>query len=224
MFSLLSLAQRLAHSGSYRRSSELGQMSKWEEVLGLRSCSSYVPSTFLNTSGRPGQGLGGREAHSGLGGCPASTRAVHAQPSWGHSAPSPHSHKAVPSPTPHFPAVETAWRLREPGSLQTRTWRGLELSPAGPPKQQQFQKNIYVCFIDCTKAFDCVHHSKLWKILKEMGIPDHFTCLLRNLYVAQEAAVRTGCGTTYWFQIGKGVCQGCILSSCSLNFYAEYIM
>ena len=135
MFSLLSLAQRLAHSGSYRRSSELGQMNKWEEVLGLRSCSSYVPSTFLNTSGRPGQGLGGREAHSGLGGCPASTRAVHAQPSWGHSAPSPHSHKAVPSPTPHFPAVETAWRLREPGSLQTRTWRGLELSPAGPPKQ-----------------------------------------------------------------------------------------
>ena len=91
-------------------------------------------------------------------------------------------------------------------------------------KAREFQKNIYFCFIDYAKAFDCVDHNKLWKILKEMGIPDHFTCLLRNLYVAQEAAVRTGCGTTYWFQIGKGVCQGCILSSCSLNFYAEYIM
>ena len=94
----------------------------------------------------------------------------------------------------------------------------------GSSKAREFQKNIYFCFIDYTKAFDCIDHNKLWKILKEMGIPDHFTCLLRNLYVAQEAAVRTGCGTTYWFQIGKGVCQGCILSSCSLNFYAEYIM
>ena len=74
------------------------------------------------------------------------------------------------------------------------------------------------------KAFDCVDHNKLWKILKEMGIPDHLTCLLRNLYAGQEATVRTGHGTTDWFQIGRGVCQGCILSPCLFNFYAEYIM
>ena len=83
---------------------------------------------------------------------------------------------------------------------------------------------IYFCFIDYAKAFDCVDHNKLWKILKEMGIPDHLTCLLRNLYVGQEATVRPGHGTTDWLQIGKGVCQGCILSSCLFNFYAEYIM
>ena len=86
------------------------------------------------------------------------------------------------------------------------------------------EKNIYFCFIDCAKAFDCVYHNKLWKILQEMGIPDHLTCLLRNLYAGQEATVRTGHGTTDLFQIGKGVCQGCILSTCLLNFYAEYIM
>ena len=91
-------------------------------------------------------------------------------------------------------------------------------------KVREFQKNIYFCFIDCAKAFDCVDHSKLWKILKEMGIPDQLTCLLRNLYAGQEATVRTGHGTTDWFQIGKGVFQGCILSSCLFNFYAEYIM
>ena len=91
-------------------------------------------------------------------------------------------------------------------------------------KARQFQKNIYFCFIDYAKAFDCVDHNKLWKILKEMGIPDHLSCLLRNLYAGQEATVRTGHGTTDWFQIGKGVCQGCILSPCLLNFYAEYIM
>ena len=91
-------------------------------------------------------------------------------------------------------------------------------------KAREFQKNIYSCFIDYTKAFDCVDHNKLWKILKEMGIPDHLTCLLRNLYAGQEAAVRTGHGTTDWFQIGKGVCQGCILSPCLFNFYAECIM
>ena len=79
-------------------------------------------------------------------------------------------------------------------------------------KARDFQKNIYFCFIDYTKAFDCVNHNKQWKILKEMGIPDHLTCLLRNLYAGQEATVRTGRGTTDWFQIGKGVCQGCILS------------
>ena len=89
---------------------------------------------------------------------------------------------------------------------------------------REFQKNIYFCFIDYAKAFDCVDHNKLWKILKEMGIPDLLTCLLRNLYAGQEATVRTGHGTTDWFQIGKGVRQGCILSPCLCNFYAEYIM
>ena len=91
-------------------------------------------------------------------------------------------------------------------------------------KQREFHKNIYFCFIDYAKAFDCVDHNKLWKILKEMGIPDHLTCLLRTLYAGQEATVRTGHGTTDWFQTGKGVCQGCILSPCLFNFYAEYIM
>ena len=87
-----------------------------------------------------------------------------------------------------------------------------------------FQKNIYFCFIDYAKAFDCVDHNQLWKILKQMGIPDHLTCLFRNLYAGQEATVRTGHGTTDWFQIGKGVFQGCILSPCLFNLYAEYIM
>ena len=91
-------------------------------------------------------------------------------------------------------------------------------------KAREFQKNIYFCFIDCPKAFDCVDHSKLWKILPEMGISDHLTCLLRNLYADQEATVRTGHGTTYWFQVWKGVRQGCILSPCLLNLHAEYIM
>ena len=91
-------------------------------------------------------------------------------------------------------------------------------------KTTKFQKNIYLCFIDYAKAFDCVDHNKLWKILKEMGIPDHLTCLLRNLYASQEATVRTGHGTTDWFQIGKGVHQGYILSPCLFNLYAEYIM
>ena len=91
-------------------------------------------------------------------------------------------------------------------------------------KTREFQKNIYFCFIDYAKAFDCVDHNKLWKILQEMGIPDHLTCLLRNLYAGQEATVRTRIGTTDWFQIGKGVCQGCILSPCLFNFHAGYIM
>ena len=91
-------------------------------------------------------------------------------------------------------------------------------------KAREFQKNIYFCFIDYAKAFDCVDHNKQWKILQEMGIPDHLTCLLRNLYAGQEATVRTGHGTTDWFQIGNGVCQGCILSPCLFNLYAEYIM
>ena len=91
-------------------------------------------------------------------------------------------------------------------------------------KAREFQKNIYFCFIDHAKDFDCGDHNKLWKILKEMGIPDHLTCLLRNLYAGQEATVRTGHGATDWFQLGKGVRQGCILSPCLFNFYAEYIM
>ena len=89
---------------------------------------------------------------------------------------------------------------------------------------REFQKNINFCFIDYAKAFDCVDHSKVWKIFQEMGILYHLTCILRNLYAGQEATVRTGHGTMDWFQIGKGVCQGCILSPCFFNFYAEYIM
>ena len=88
-------------------------------------------------------------------------------------------------------------------------------------KAREFQKNIYFCFIDYTKAFDCVDHNKPWKILKEMGLPDYLTFLLRNLYADQEATVRTGHGTTDWFQLGKGVRQGCMLSPCLFNFYAE---
>ena len=94
---------------------------------------------------------------------------------------------------------------------------------AGSEKAREFQKSIYFCFIDYAKPFDCVDHNKVWKILKEMGIPDHLTCLLRNLYAGQEATVRTGHGTD-WFQIGKGVRQGCILSPCLFNFYAEYVV
>ena len=91
-------------------------------------------------------------------------------------------------------------------------------------KAKEFQKNIYFCFIDYANAFDCVDDNKLWKILKEMGIPDHVTCLLKNLYAGHEAKVRTGHETTDWFQIGKGVHQGCILAPCLFNLYAEYIM
>ena len=91
-------------------------------------------------------------------------------------------------------------------------------------KAREYQKNIYFCFIDYAKAFDCVDHNKLWKILKEMGIPDHLICILRNLCAGQEATVRTEHGATDWFQIGKGVRQGYILSPCLINLYAEYIM
>jgi len=98
----------------------------------------------------------------------------------------------------------------------------LPTSTGSCKKQESSRKSIYFCFIDY--AFDCVAHNKLWKILKEMGIPDHLTCLLRNLYAGQEAAVRTGHGTTDWFQIGKAVRQGCILSPCLFNLYEEYIM
>ena len=91
-------------------------------------------------------------------------------------------------------------------------------------KAREFQKNVYFCFTDYAKAFDCVNHNKLWKILQEVGILDHLNCLLKNLYAGQEATVRTGHGTTDWFQIRKGVRQGCILSPCLFNLYAEYIM
>ena len=90
--------------------------------------------------------------------------------------------------------------------------------------QESSRKKIYFCFIDYAKAFDCVDYNKVWKILQEMGIPDHLTFCLRNLYAGQEATVRTGHGTTDWFQIGKGVCQGCILSPCLFNLHAEYLM
>ena len=90
-------------------------------------------------------------------------------------------------------------------------------------KLREFQKNIYLCFIDYSEAFTCVDHNKLWKILKEMGIPDHLTCLLLNLLSGQEATVRTRHGATVWFQNGKGVCQGCILSPCLFNLYSEYV-
>ena len=98
----------------------------------------------------------------------------------------------------------------------------LPTSTGSSKKQESSRKNIYFCFIDYAKAFDCVDHNKLWKTLKEMGIAEHLTCLLRNLYAGQEATVGTGHGTTDWFQIGKGVRQGCILSPCLLNLYAEY--
>ena len=91
-------------------------------------------------------------------------------------------------------------------------------------KAREFHKNIYFCFIDYAKAFDCVDHNKLWKILREMGLPDHLTCFLRNVYAGQEATVRIGQGTTDWFQIWKGVCQCCILPLCLFNLYVEYIM
>ena len=100
----------------------------------------------------------------------------------------------------------------------------LPTSAGSSEKGREFQKNIYCCFIDYAKAFDCVDHNKMWKILQEMGIPDHLTCLLRNLYAGQEATVRTGHGTTHWFQIGKGIRQGCILSPYLFNLCAEYIM
>ena len=109
-----------------------------------------------------------------------------------------------------------------------RKGRGTEIklptSAGSSKKEREFQKNIYFCFIDYAKTFDSVDQNNVWKILQEMRIPNHLTCLLRNLYTGQEATVRTGHGTTDWFQIGKGVRQGCILSSCLFNLYAGYIM
>ena len=95
----------------------------------------------------------------------------------------------------------------------------LPTSAGSLKKEESSRKKIYICFIDYAKAFDCVDHNKLWKILKDMGLPYHLTCLLRNLYASQEVTVRTGHGTTDWFQTGKGICQGCILSPCLFNLY-----
>ena len=100
----------------------------------------------------------------------------------------------------------------------------LPTSVGSSKKASKFQKNIYFCFVDYVKALDCVDHNKLWKILQDMGIPDHLTCLLRNLYTGQQATVRIRHGTTDWFQIGEGVCQDCVLSPCLFSLYAEYIM
>ena len=116
------------------------------------------------------------------------------------------------------PDVQAGFRIEEEPEIE------LAISVGSFKKQESSKENIYFCFIDYSKAFDCVDHNKLWKILKEMGIPDHLTCLLRNLYAGQEATVRTGHRTTDWFQIGKGVRQGCIWSPCLFNLYAEYIM
>ena len=117
-----------------------------------------------------------------------------------------------------FPDVQAGFRKGRRTRDQTANIRWII------KKAREFQKNIFFCFIDYAKAFDCVDHNKLWKILKEMAIPDHLTCLFRNLYAGQEATVRTGRGKTDWFQIGKGVHQSCILSPCLFNLYAEYIM
>ena len=129
-----------------------------------------------------------------------------------------------------FQARLQQYRICELPYVQTGFWKGratkdqISYNHWIIKKVREFQKNIYFCFIDYAKAFDCVDHNPLWKILKEMGIPDNLTCLLRNLYVGQESTVRTGHGTTDWFQIGKEIYQGCILSSCLFNLYAEYIM
>ena len=117
-----------------------------------------------------------------------------------------------------FPEVQAGFRKGRGTRDQITNIRWITEKP------REFQKNIYFCLIDYTKAFDCVDHNKLWNILQEMGIPDHLTCLLRNLYAGKEATARSGCGTTDWFQIGKGVPQGYILSPCLFNLYAEYIM
>ena len=116
-----------------------------------------------------------------------------------------------------LPDVQARFREAEEPEIKLPT-------SAGSWKKQEFQKKIYFYFIDYAKAFDCVDHNKLWKILQEVGIPDHLTCLLRNLYASQEATVSIGYGTTDWLQIRKRVRQGCILSPCLFNLYAEYIM
>ena len=139
-----------------------------------------------------------------------------------------HASKVVPNSKPSKPGFTGTWPMNfQMFKLDLEKAEEPEIKLAtsiGSSKKQEFQKNIYFCFIDYAKAFDCVDHNKLWKILQKMGIPDHLTCLLRNLYAGQEATVRTEHGTADWFQIGKGVRQGCILSPCLFNLYAEYIM
>ena len=117
-----------------------------------------------------------------------------------------------------------ALTIREPWTSRCSSQRSNCEHLLDHRKSKRVPENIYTSALDYTKAFDCVDHNRLWKILKEMGTPDHLTCLLRNLYAGQEATVRTQLGTTDWFQIGKELCQGCILSPCLLNFYVEYIM
>ena len=119
-----------------------------------------------------------------------------------------------------LPDVQPGFRKSRGTEMKLPTFRKSRIIE----KVREFQKNIYFCFIDYAKAFDCLGHNKLWKILKEMGIPDNLTCLLRNLCASQETTDRTGHGTMNWFQIGKGVRQGCILSPCLFNLYAEYIL
>ena len=117
----------------------------------------------------------------------------------------------------------TSWVYKRQRNERSLDWTGSNIHWI-TEIAREFQKNIDFCFIDYSKPFDCVDHNKLWKILQEMGIPDHLTCLFRNLYAGQEATVRTGHGTTDWFQIGNKVYQDCILSSCLFNLYAEYII
>ena len=144
----------------------------------------------------------------------------------------------LPHNCPHLTASEVMLKTlqarlqHEPWTSRSSSWflkrqrsqRSNCQHPMDHWKSKRVPKIIYFCFIDYAKAFDCVDHNKLWKILKEMGIPDHLTCLLRNLYAGQETAARTGHGTTDCFQIGKGVRQGCILSPCLFNLYAESIV
>ena len=147
---------------------------------------------------------------------------------WGHVTPQPSEQSS--HPTAQFTNTSTFSRgLPTIQRLRTKTPRnGLIYLSANIcwiiENAREFQKNIYFCFNDYAEDFDCVENNKVWEILKEMGTPDHLSCLLRNLYAGQEATVRTGHGTTDWFQIGKGVHQGCILSPCLFNLYAEYIM
>ena len=121
-------------------------------------------------------------------------------------------------------ALNLIMALSEDAAEEYREYMNILKNKTLHRKEREFWKNTCICFTDYAKAFDCVDHNKLWKILQEMGIPDLLTCLLRNLYAGQEATVRTGHGTTDWFQIRKGVHQGCVLSPCLFNLYAEYIM
>ena len=141
-----------------------------------------------------------------------------------HSSHMPAKYNAQNSPS-QASTVHELWTSRCPSWIYKRQRnQRLNFQSIESSKKQEIQKNIYFCFIDYTKAFDCVDHNKLWKILQEMEIPNHLSCLLRNLYAGKEATVRMGHGTIDRYQIGKGVCQGCILSPCLFNLCGEYIM